>query len=179
MGTTTYRGIAAPPPPDSSNVIATAVPELVLAPLSAADAGEYDDLILINELRLGSDYASDVALTLVQRAAEFAGNPRPPLMFGIRLDGALVGRVDLVAVAPPRYGLGYWLSAEVVGRGYATASVRAVTSYAATVLGATDILAGVSHGNDRSIAVLARCGFSRVEQFETYDRYQRSVVDEP
>jgi len=33
-------------------------------------------------------------------------------MFGIVADESLIGRIDLVAVDPPRFGLGYWVSEE-------------------------------------------------------------------
>jgi RimJ/RimL family protein N-acetyltransferase len=38
-------------------------------------------------------------------------------------------------------------------------------------LRATDIFAGVTHGNDKSVAVLRRLGFARVSSFQRYDRY--------
>jgi hypothetical protein len=34
---------------------------------------------------------------------------QPPDRWATWLDGRLIGRVDLVHVAPPRYGFGYWL----------------------------------------------------------------------
>jgi ribosomal-protein-serine acetyltransferase len=90
------------------------------------------------------------------------------------LRGSLIGRADLVPVDPPRYGLGYWLGEEATGHGYATAAVRALLDHARS-LGATDVLAGVTHGNDRSVALLRRLGFARVAEFDAYDRYHRAV----
>jgi len=79
-----------------------------------------------------------------------------------------------VPVDPPRYGLGYWLAEDATGHGYATAAVRALLDHART-LQATDVLAGVTHGNDRSVALLRRLGFARVAEFDSYDRYHRAV----
>jgi hypothetical protein len=39
-------------------------------------------------------------------------------------------------------------------------------------LGATDVFAGVTHGNAASAAVLMRVGFEGVAPFPEYDRYQ-------
>ncbi|SDM52640.1 GNAT family N-acetyltransferase [Allokutzneria albata] len=43
-------------------------------------------------------------------------------------------------------------------------------------LAATDLFAGVAHGNARSVAVLLRLGFSRVASFDDYDRYHLDLV---
>ena len=40
------------------------------------------------------------------------------------------------------------------------------------VLGATDVFAGVTHGNAVSVAVLLRVGFEGVASFPEYDRYR-------
>ncbi len=68
------------------------------------------------------------------------------------LGETLIGRVDLVPVDPPSYVIGYWLGEESTGRGYATAACRAVIDYAQQFLLASDIFAGVTHGNKRSVA---------------------------
>jgi RimJ/RimL family protein N-acetyltransferase len=109
-------------------------------------------------------------------AESFADDRPVPGRFGIRLDGRLVGRVDLVPVDPPHFGLGYWLSDTATGRGLATEAVRAVLTHARDDLAATDVFAGVTHGNAASVAVLARLGFEQVESFEAYDRYRLRLV---
>jgi len=85
-----------------------------------------------------------------------------PDRFGIWLGQHLIGRIDLVHVAPPRYSLGYWRSYEAPGHGYATAACAALIDYARAQRGATDIFAGVTHGNDRSVALLQRLSFQPV-----------------
>jgi len=86
------------------------------------------------------------------------------------------GRVDLVPVDPPRYGLGYWLSAEATGKGLASAAVRALLDHAGSVLGATDVFAGVTHGNTPSEALLRRLGFRVVTDLGQYSRFHLSLA---
>lgn len=149
----------------------------MLEPLTADDAGAYHELLHRNRDHLGTDYNAELALCEADHAAHFADNPQPPLIFGVRLHGVLVGRVDLVVVEPPRYGLGYWLTQDVTGRGYATAALQAVTAYAKTDLAATDIFAGVSHGNVKSAAVLQRVAFAVAADFEDYTRFHLPLAD--
>jgi hypothetical protein len=44
---------------------------------------------------------------------------------------------------------------------------KAISEYAADVLGATDISAGVSHGNTKSVAVLERAGLESPQSSTT------------
>ena len=96
-------------------------------------------------------------------------------MFGIVADESLIGRIDLVAVDPPRFGLGYWVSEERTRVGIASAGVAAIIDYAHRSLSATDVYAGVSHGNTARVRVLERNGFERVSQVDTYDRFHRRI----
>ncbi|MGW0710103.1 GNAT family N-acetyltransferase [Streptomyces sp. NPDC002643] len=161
--------------------LATRVPGLTLCLLAAERADEYDALIDRNREHLTQhgDYQELAASDYNAVRAELLDDPSPSLRCGILLHGALIGRVDLVAVNPPKYGFGYWLDRQATGHGYATAACRALIEYGATVLGATDVFAGVSHGNDRSSAVLTRLGFEVAEVFETYTRYHRALVASP
>lgn len=124
--------------------------------------------------RLG-DYEAEVAASQQDIAADVAEASPVPLRFGIVLDGKLVGRADLVAVDPPKYGLGYWLSEHVTGRGHATAAVWALLTHAAESLGATDVFAGVTHSNTKSVALLQRLGFQVAGDFDVYTRYHRRL----
>jgi RimJ/RimL family protein N-acetyltransferase len=98
-------------------------------------------------------------------------------MFGIVADESLIGRIDPVAIDPPRFGLAYWVSEERTRVGIASAAVAAIIVYAHRSLGATDVYAGVSHGNTASERVLDRNGFARVDRFDTYDRFHRRMSD--
>jgi ribosomal-protein-serine acetyltransferase len=132
-----------------------------LRELTAGDAEDYVSVMAANAshlTRLG-DFTEEVQTSAREYAARFAVQG-PALAFGIWDTDQLVGSVELVPVDPPRYGLGYWLAESACGRGLATLAVEAITRYAERDLGATDIFAGVTHGNDKSIAVLERARFN-------------------
>ncbi|MBW4721627.1 GNAT family N-acetyltransferase [Saccharothrix obliqua] len=150
--------------------LATTTPGLALVELTAADAAAYYAVLDRNRDHLGrhGDYRDEVAAT-PEWVAEHLARPVPD-RFGIRLRGRLVGRVDLVHVDPPRYGLGYWLDRAATGRGHATAACAAVIGHARAA-GATDVFAGVTRGNDRSAAVLRRLGFRPVAELPTHTRF--------
>ncbi|UXN74750.1 GNAT family N-acetyltransferase [Devosia sp. A8/3-2] len=106
--------------------------------------------------------------------AELAIGDHSNLRFGLLLKGELIGRIDLVPVDPPKYGLGYWLAEKATGKGYATAALQALIGFARSDLNATDIYAGVTRGNLRSEALLERAGFLPVADFDSYRRFHLS-----
>ncbi|GAA3499154.1 hypothetical protein GCM10019016_062580 [Streptomyces prasinosporus] len=156
----------------------TDVPSLTLRVLTAEHTDEYYALIDRNRKHLTQhgDYRAPATSDYETAHAELLHDPDPSLRCGILFHSALIGRVDLVAVNPPKYGFGYWLDHEATGHGYATAACRALIEYGATVVGATEVFAGVTHGNDKSGAVLTRLGFKVAETLETYTRYHRTLV---
>lgn len=80
-----------------------------------------------------------------------------------------------LAVDPPRFGLRYLVAESACGRGIATLAVASVLEHATINLRATDVFAGVTHGNISSAAVLERNAFRLTTSFETYDRYHRRL----
>lgn len=90
----------------------------------------------------------------------------------------MVGRAALNPVAPPRYGCGYLLAESACGRGLATLAVRRLVMHARTTPMATDVFAGVTHGNDASVAVLRRAGFVQVASFDNHARYHLRLSGE-
>ena len=156
-------------------VLETTRDGVLLRSLRPNDAVRYAALLRTNHdhlTRLG-DYAAEVTTSSAAYAEQFSAKG-PALAFGVYEAGALVGAVALVAVDPPKYGLGYWLAQDACGRGLATLAVAAVVRHAAADLGATDVYAGVTHGNNKSVAVLTRTGFSLSARFDSYDRYRRT-----
>jgi RimJ/RimL family protein N-acetyltransferase len=149
-------------------------PALVLSDLTADDAADYYDLVQRSRAHLTAhgDYAELVAASPAAVQAELSKPPAGAYRFGIRYEGRLVGRADLIAVDPPRYGIGYWLGAGATGRGLATHACGRLIEYAGAELAATEIYAGVTHGNEPSVALLSRLGFEPVERFESYTRYR-------
>ena len=153
-------------------MLATALPEVVLRPLTGADAGAYHELLTSNRSHLTQhgNFVEETAWGLEAVRLSLASCPNHA--FGIWRLGILLGRVDLVPVDPPKYGLGYLLAASATGQGVATESVRAVVNWAQDVLLAEAVFAGVTHGNASSVAVLERLGFSAVQEFESYTRFR-------
>ncbi|MDG9707828.1 GNAT family N-acetyltransferase [Streptomyces sp. DH10] len=78
-------------------------------------------------------------------------------------EGTLVGRVNLVDVTDGRAELGYRVGERAAGRGVATAAVAQVCRLAATDYGLTSLTAVTTLDNPASMTVLARSGFTRVE----------------
>ncbi|WP_417309401.1 hypothetical protein [Devosia sp.] len=89
-------------------MIETATPGLVLRPLTRDHAIALHHLVARNRAHLTAhgDYADLVALSPAALAAELDSPEVRELRYGIVLHGQLIGRIDLVPVAPPRYGLG-------------------------------------------------------------------------
>lgn len=149
-----------------------------LRPLMASDAESVVALMRAERghLTRHGDFADEIGVSPADRAAGYAARAAEPLAFGIVEDQQLVGAIELVPVDPPRFGLGYWLAEHGCGRGIATAAVRALVGHAFTELRATDVYAGVTHGNESSIGVLRRAGFSPIADLGTYTRFHRSVT---
>lgn len=135
-------------------MLATEMPVLMLRPLTRSVATELHQLLQQNRdhLTAHGDYADQVAMSRDQVETELAADSAN-LRFGIVLSRTLIGRIDLIAADPPKYGLGYWLAKNATGQGYATAALRALIGHAGTELHATDIYAGVTRGNARSEAL--------------------------
>jgi RimJ/RimL family protein N-acetyltransferase len=152
--------------------LATVRPGLVLRSLVADDSASYAALLSANAAHLTrhGDYTDAVSASAEEHAAGFAA-ANPLHNFGIYESDQLVGSVTLVPVDPPRFGLGYLLAEQACGRGIPTLAVDTVARHAWERLAATDLFAGVTHGNLASVAVLHRVGFQRVATFDTYDRY--------
>jgi ribosomal-protein-serine acetyltransferase len=155
--------------------VSTARAGVVLRSLQEQDGPAFHQLLQDNAVHLMrfGDYVDSIAEDVDHWVDEFSASD-PRLDFGIYEQETLVGRAALNPVAPPSYGCGYLLSANACGRGLATLAVSALLAHARTELGATDVYAGVTHGNAASVAVLRRVGFARVASFPKYDRYHLS-----
>jgi RimJ/RimL family protein N-acetyltransferase len=158
-------------------MLATALPDLFLVDLGPTHAARYFELLQRNHdhLTARGDFVAELAAPLERWVSEFETAPAPGRRFGIFLQDTLVGRVDLIAVEPPKYSVGYWLAEDSTGRGYATAALSRALALAREDLGATDAYAGVTHGNVRSEAMLERLGFQRTARFERYTRFHRAL----
>jgi RimJ/RimL family protein N-acetyltransferase len=154
--------------------LGTSIAAVTLRELGPADAGAYYELLRANRAHLSQhgDFTAERDATPETVIGYFSGPPGSNICFGIWHDAALIGRVDLVPVSPPRYSIGYWLGSAYTGRGFATAACQAAIGYASDVLKATHVYAGIAHGNARSVALAERLGFSQVADFGTYTRFR-------
>lgn len=114
------------------------------------------------------DFTDEVALTLDEVRARLTD---AIVRFAIEDDGRPVGHLALVPVDPPHWTVGYWVAADHVGRGVCTAAVRLALDEA-RALGAIDLYAGVTHGNEPSVAVLRKLGFEVAADLDTYTRFR-------
>ena len=114
----------------------------------------------------------------IQEMAERApGEPGGWVQFSVeeRESGRLIGDVGLSPAEgePGVIKVGYTISPDVQGRGYATEAVRALVDYAFDVLGAEVVRAYASEENEPSIRVAAKVGMRLVERLE--HRYDDEV----
>ena len=162
-------------------LLATNIDRLELRELRETDAHVYYAVVDRNRQHLSKygDYPDERDATLASVIAYFADPTDRNIRLGIWHDGALIGRVDLTPVAPSRYAIGYWLDHAHCGHGYGTSACAAAIGHAHRVLGATDIFAGVTHCNERSISLLHRLGFHRIADFDTYSRFHLALEQTP
>lgn len=156
----------------------TPMPEVSLRLLTPADSADYRALLHANRAHLTrhGDFTDQVEASTAKIEKALAHPEGRERAYGIRLHDTLVGQVSVIAVAPPRYSLGYWLARTATGQGRASAACAALIASSSTVLGATDMFAGVTHGNDPSVALLRRLGFVPVAEFATYTRFHLALT---
>ena len=156
------------------------MPDVSLRLLTPADSVEYRVLLHANRAHLTrhGDFTDQVEASAGE-LEEALAHPGKERAYGIRLHDTLVGQVSIIAVAPPRYSLGYWLARTATGQGRASAACAALIASSSTVLGATDMFAGVTHGNDPSVALLRRLGFTPVAELSTYTRFHLPLTPRP
>ncbi|GAA4571691.1 GNAT family N-acetyltransferase [Planotetraspora kaengkrachanensis] len=88
----------------------------------------------------------------------------------VDVEGALLGRVNLVDVKDGAAELGYRIGERAAGRGVATAAVEEVCRLAAAPYGLASLVAVTTLDNHASQAVLERNGFTLVEDISVGGR---------
>lgn len=158
----------------------TGMAGIVLRELVSADLDAYYDLVDRNRGHLNQrgDYAFEANATADDIAGYFAAPWDTNIRFGVWLENALVGRIDLVPINPPRWVIGYWLDAALTGRGIATAGCRAAIAHAHR-LGADEIYAGITNGNAPSLGVVQKLGFDHIQDLDGRSRWRLSLMDDP
>lgn len=141
-----------------------------LVALGPALAGKYAATLRRNAEHLQLDPV-EANLTDEEVTAQLEDADDPNVKFAVMLGDAVIGRVDLNPVAPPRYAVGYWIDAHFTRRGHGAAAVALAVEHARDALGATDVYAGVTHGNHASVRLLQRVGFVLVADMGEYERF--------
>jgi RimJ/RimL family protein N-acetyltransferase len=151
--------------------LATDVAGLVLRPLGEGDLERYEDLVSRNRghLTRHGDYRELVDASSGELASELSEHVAG--RFGVWLDTELIGRVDLIPKDGTNAVLGYWIDRDRLRSGVATAACRTLLRFGVERLSITDAWAGVTHGNDRSVALLRRLGFEDVGDIGSYTRF--------
>jgi RimJ/RimL family protein N-acetyltransferase len=144
----------------------TANDRLVLVPIEAAHVPALLDLAKKNEAHLSEygDYSSLLESTAEAFTAELARNTDGELMTAMMCGGEIIGVASLIRYREHVFGLGYWVDKAFEGRGLVSAACRALIDHAVHTYAATEIWAGTSHGNERSIALVQRLGMRKVRE---------------
>ena len=156
--------------------LSTADSSLVLRESSLAEANEYYALIVRNRLHLTQfgNYQDEghASLAWVKRSLS---RPRDGLRFGVWSSGKLVGRVELALRTRSQFTLAYWLGRDHLGRGLMKASLFRLMQHARERFGATAFFAGVTHGNQKSAAVLLGLGYAAAIDHADHTVFARSA----
>jgi RimJ/RimL family protein N-acetyltransferase len=146
--------------------------DAALLPRTPAIAEAYQELLADNFERLvrwlpGLSESASLEQTradLARRGQAWLDGSQLPLAIAVRADGGwrLVGEVNLLIDAPIRSAeVGYWLDADFVGRGLVARAVTVTLDWAFGPLGLRRIKLFAIAGNERSIGVAERLGFTR------------------
>ncbi len=95
-------------------------------------------------------------------------------------EGQMIGDIGIHFIDDYQIEIGYTLSPEYQGSGYAAEAVRAVIDYAFSELKKHRITASVDPDNTKSIKLLERIGFRKeghfIKSFRMYDRWYDDCI---
>ena len=140
--------------------------EITLRQFSAKDAKTIFNLIDRNRAHLSqhNDKTSGKYPTEESVLQSIQNPPNPErLRFGIWVDDAFTGTINLTPFGSGRFEVGYYLGSEFQKRGYMTRSVKRIVEYAFKERDASEVFANVHPNKTASMAVLKKAGFSRIE----------------
>lgn len=160
----------------AGDVLATEDAAIFLRPLTVDDIGQYYALVDRNRQHLTrhGDYGFFRHATLDDLRAHLAEGSTN-VRLGVWLSGELIGRIDLNPINPPRWVLGYWLDERLTGKGLMTTACRAAIGHA-RALGALELYAGVTDGNERSVRLLQRLEFEHIQDVDGRSRWRLSMT---
>jgi RimJ/RimL family protein N-acetyltransferase len=150
------------------------MPRLELRALTPADADAFFRLVQRNRAHLTQfgDYEELVLSSVSDIERGLADRSETGLNMGIWFADELIGTAALNPVKPGIYVLGYWISSEHTGKGYATESCRTLLDYAQKNSGAVEFWAGIRYANGPSIRVAEKLGFKVYERLAERSRWR-------
>src|SRR5258708_327469 len=156
--------------------IPTSRDNLVLRQLTPADGQRYFELKEENREHLAQygDFHRLRDATLEQVAEDIEHEIGHS--YGIYYDERLIGNVTLTEINPENFVLGHWIDSHSTGHSFVRTACQALLDYAHEQLGATDVHAGVTNGNEDSEHVLARLGFVVIKDMGGYRRFHLSLL---
>ena len=115
-----------------------------------------------------------------RKRAEFRQHENLALAITTRDSGVLIGMIELAARSIPerRYELGYWISPEHRGKGYASEAARTMCRVGFEILGLHRIEAGALSRNRASIRVLEKAGLRHEGVFRRRAKVGKRWLDE-
>ena len=99
------------------------------------------------------------------------------LNFSIFIDGDLIGGVGLTAQRDKSHELGYWLSRDYWGFGFATEAATALVDYGIAEGKLATIVATYFVGNDTSARILSKLGFETSGNGKVFSRSRNEEVE--
>ena len=94
----------------------------------------------------------------------------------VTLDSRMIGVCDVFDVAGGEGEIGYWLDRAVWGRGYGFEAAERLVRFAIDEIGVTSLRAGCADDNAASAAILARLGFTRLEDVRIFSRSRNEEI---
>lgn len=139
--------------------------------LSSIEDSDTEDMLAlltdpaIKKTYMIPDFADpDQALRMVGRFRELSHDP-DRWVFGIRLDGRLIGFLNDVDKTDTAVEMGYVITPAHWGKGYATEAFSAVMTCLFEA-GFETVRAGAFAENTASMRVMEKCGMARIEETE-------------
>lgn len=151
---------------------------LILRPFTFADSqafftitGEQEPLPFIFPAPLSQE-ESDLLLV-----HDFLKSPLGIWAIETKLSGQLVGaiRLEKISLAERRAEVGYFISRDAWGRGYATEALKTLTFLTFQAFGLKELHLIAHLENKASQRVAQKAGFRYIKQFKGRDRYSRQI----
>ncbi|MEM7362685.1 MAG: GNAT family N-acetyltransferase [Pseudomonadota bacterium] len=162
-------------PNHASVSLITSIDDLWVRTAKASDIDDIHGLIAASRdhLTQHDDYHDLVAASRSDIAAGLALDDQQ--QFVMRHKDTVIGTVSLIQYQPTVFGLGYWIGAAFVGKGFTGAAVDTVVQHAISNRKATEVWAGIKHVNTPSIRLVTRLGFKLAREQDTHLSYCLTV----